>query len=401
MAGTKARPESSIDLWTDEALLDPYPLWRELRDTAGAVYLPAYDLWALSRYDDVKAALADWEVFTSARGVTLNEEMNRTLAGITLHTDPPEHDVMRSVLRRPLAPAALKGLEPEIREEARTIVERVVAQGSFDAAAELAQYLPLTIVATRVGLPEEGRERMLDWSFANFQCFGPMNDRSMQSLPVLREAVDFSFDPTLPERLKPGGWAARLWDAAEAGDIPHDKCPVMLNDYWGPSLDTTMFATTSAIWLFAEHPDQWDRLREDPALIPHAFNEVLRVETPIPQFSRATTRDHDVDGVTIPAGSRVLMMYGSANRDERKWGEDADRFDIGRRPTDHLGFGHGEHQCVGQPLARMEVRALLTELAARVERFEVTRMERAINNMLRGIRTLEVTVTTGTPRRES
>jgi cytochrome P450 len=218
-----------------------------------------------------------------------------------------------------------------------------------------------------------------------------MNDRTRESFPVLKEAVDYSLDPTLPQRLKPGGWAARLWDAADRGEIPRDRCPVMLNDYWGPSLDTTIFATSSAIWLFAEHPDQWDLVREDPSLIPHAVNEVLRLESPISQFSRVATRDHEFDGVTVPAGSRVLMMYGSANRDERKW-ENPERFDVLRRPSDHLAFGRGEHQCVGQPLARMEVRALLGALAARVERFEVRHMERAVNNMLRGICKLEVTV---------
>jgi len=134
-----------------------------------------------------------------------------------------------------------------------------------------------------------------------------------------------------------------------------------------------------------------DLVREEPSLIPHAVNEVLRLESPISQFSRVATRDHEFDGVTVPAGSRVLMMYGSANRDERKW-ENPERFDVLRRPSDHLAFGLGEHQCVGQPLARMEVRALLGALAARVERFEVRHMERAVNNMLRGIRKLEVTV---------
>jgi cytochrome P450 len=120
-------------------------------------------------------------------------------------------------------------------------------------------------------------------------------------------------------------------------------------------------------------------------------NEVVRFESPIPQFSRVITRDHEVDGVMIPAGSRVLVMFASANRDERKWDE-PDRFDIGRKRNDHLGFGHGEHQCAGQTLARMELKALLNALADRVERFELGQMERAVNNMLRGIRTLTVTV---------
>ncbi len=232
---------------------------------------------------------------------------------------------------------------------------------------------------------------MLEWAAANFDCFGPMNERAQAAFPKLEEGVRFSFDPSLPGRLKPGGWAARLWEAAERGEIAADQCPAILNDYWGPSLDTTIFATASAIWLFGRFPDQWDLVRDDRSLIAHAINEVVRLESPIPQFSRLTTCACHVGPVTIPKGSRVLMMYGSANRDERKW-EDPERFDIRRRRNDHLGFGHGEHQCLGQPLARMEIKALLNALADRVGRFELGTMERAVNNMLRGIRTLRVTV---------
>jgi cytochrome P450 len=386
-----SRPELDIALWSDEALLDPYPLWRELREAGPAVWLSRSELWALPRYAEVRDALGDWRTYTSSQGVTLNDKMNETLRGITLHTDPPEHDVLRNVLRRPLTPRELKSLDAEVQAEADQIVEQLVAKGTFDAATELARHLPLTIVSTRVGLPDEGRERMLDWAFANFQCFGPMNDRTRESFPVLEEAVKYSFDPTLRARLKPGGWAARLWEAADRGEIPHEKCPVMLNDYWGPSLDTTIFATSSAIWLFAEHPDQWELVRRDPALIPHAVNEVLRLESPISFFSRVTTCDREYDTVTIPKGSRVLMMYGSANRDERRW-PDPERFDVLRKPSAHVGFGFGEHACVGQPLARMEMKAVLTALASRVKRFEVLATERAINNILRGFRRLEVAV---------
>jgi cytochrome P450 len=387
----KQEPVSDVDLWTDDALRDPYPLWKELRDLGPAVRLTSYDLWALPRYAEVRAALEDWETYSSAKGVTLNEKMNDTLEGITLHTDPPEHTQLRKVLRKPLMPQELLKIEPEMQAEAGKLIDRLVDGGSFDAATDLARHLPMTIVSTRVGLPEDGRERMLDWAFANFMCFGPPNEKTEKSFDVLDEAVEYSFDPTLPSRLKPGGWAAQLWEAAEAGELPAEKCPVMLNDYWGPSLDTTIFATSSAIWLFAEHPDQWDLVRENPELIPDAVNEVVRIESPIPMFSRVATRDVEYDGVTVPAGSRVLVMYGSANRDERQW-ENPERFDVTRKPRHHLGFGRGEHACAGQNLAKMEVKVLLTALAKRVERFEIVRMERAINNMLHGIRTLEVKV---------
>ncbi len=165
----------------------------------------------------------------------------------------------------------------------------------------------------------------------------------------------------------------------------------MLNDYWAPSLDTTIMAIGSAIRLFAEHPGQWDLVRADPRFISHAINEVLRLESPIQMFSRLLTDDYQSDGVTLPKGERVVVVFASANRDERKW-DDPDRFDVRRRPSDHVAFGWGEHQCMGMSLARLEMRALLGALASRVRRFEITAMEPLMNNVLHGPRKLEVTL---------
>lgn len=165
----------------------------------------------------------------------------------------------------------------------------------------------------------------------------------------------------------------------------------MLIDYWGPALDTTIAAIASAVWLFGRHPEQWRILRSEPALVPRAVNEVVRLESPTPYFTRVTTAEVDVSGTVIPQGARVLMMYGSANRDERKWVH-ADRFDVRRASSEHLGFGYGEHLCLGQQLARMEIRALLNALLPTVERFELGEMDRLSNNMLRQIKRLDVTV---------
>ena len=165
----------------------------------------------------------------------------------------------------------------------------------------------------------------------------------------------------------------------------------MMNDYMGPSLDTTIFATGTAIMLLASNPDQWDILRANHALIPNAVNEVVRVESPIQNFSRVATEDVAFDGIAVPAGSRVIVSYAAANRDPRKW-EDPDRFDVRRRAMDQLGFGHGVHQCIGNNLARMEITALLTALAKRVKRIELHDSERHLNNVLRGFRRLDVSV---------
>jgi cytochrome P450 len=391
VAALLSYPVSDVDLWSQDALLDPYPLWKQLREAGPVVLLNKYDFYALPRYAQMRAALADWQTFSSAQGVMLNPEINAAQAGATLHSDPPLHDLQREIVGRPLIPRELKALEEPLRLEAALLVDRLIERGTFDAAADLAPHLPLTVVSKQVGLPPEGRESMLAWAEAAFNSAGPLNERAGAALPTLKEGVAYSYDPELPSRLDPEGWAIRLWQAADRGEIAREKCPALLIDYWGPALDTTIAAITSAIWLFGRYPQQWRALREDRSLISHAINEVIRLESPTPYFTRVATRDVRIGEGEIPAGARVLMMYGSANRDEAKW-SDAAEFNIRRAPSDHLGFGHGKHLCLGQQLARMEMRALLTELAERVERFELGRMERMVNNMLRQIRHLEVTV---------
>ena len=192
----------------------------------------------------------------------MNDLMNETLIGIVLCADGEEHAAMRKVIGGPLTPQALAAVRTSINEEAERLVERLVAQGTFDAATELAHHLPVTIVSSLVGLPEDGREHMLDWADANFNCFGPMNERTEEAFPVVQEMVDYAFTECVPGKLSPDGWAAGIWAAAERGDIPPEKPPLMMNDYMGPSLDTTIFATANMIWLFAAHPEQWALLRQ-------------------------------------------------------------------------------------------------------------------------------------------
>jgi cytochrome P450 len=167
---------------------------------------------------------------------------------------------------------------------------------------------------------------------------------------------------------------------------------VMMIDYMGPSLDTTIFAISNGVWLFAEHPEQWDLVRNDPSLIPAAINEVLRMEAPIQGFSRYVAREYDLDGVPLPAGSRAIAFYGAANRDPCQF-PDPDRFDVRRDNAGrHMAFGAGPHMCVGMNLARLEMRALFTALARRVKRFRVEKEARMLHNILRGFSNLIVTV---------
>ena len=389
-------PADDADLFSDDARVDPYPIYERLREAGPVVHLTRHDLYAISRYDDVRAALMDWETFSSARSVFVDPEINAQLEGITLCSDPPEHTTLRTVLSRPLRPDRMRELSPRISAAAAEVVDGLVAKGRFDVATELAQYLPMTVVSNLVGLGESHRGRMLEWAAAMWDVQGPANERFSAAMPMVEEFIGFAATEAVPGRIDPDGWAAWLYQAADRGELPRDKCPGMMLDYVTPSLDTTILGITSTIALFAQHPDQWDLLRADRSLTPHAINEALRLESPVPQFSRVLTRDHEVGGVPLPAGTRVALLYGSANRDGRKY-PDPDQFDITRRPSDQLAFGRGEHACIGMALARMEMSALLDRLADQVSRFEILATRPLLNNGLRGLEHLDVRVRTDAP----
>jgi len=387
---SRQAPEYHADIYADEGITDPYPHYQALRDLGGAVWLSAQSVWAISRYDDVRNALRDHQGFSSASGVAISETVNRGLSGTTLASDPPLHDMLRKIISAPITVGALNAMKPEISAAAHAVVDQLVHRRHFDAATDLAQHLPLTIVSQQVGLPEQGRENMLDYAAATFNMLGPENDRAVEGMPAVMQMRGYVATLTR-ETVKPSSWAARLLDHVDQGTITAEQYPILLRDYLGPSLDTTIFATSSLISLFSKYPDQWDLLRSEPKLIRNAINEAIRLESPIRGFTRHLTADREIEGVTLPAGSRALLLFASANRDERKW-VNPERFDIRRKVIDHLGFGFGIHSCAGVHLARLEIECLLEALVPLVRRFETGTPVRAMNNTLRGYASLPVTV---------
>jgi cytochrome P450 len=171
--------------------------------------------------------------------------------------------------------------------------------------------------------------------------------------------------------------------AADDGKLLHRECPPLMVDYVAPSLDTTISVISSALQLFATFPEQWEMVKDNLDLIPNAVSEVIRYESPVRAFARKALRQSIISGSTIPSGSRILVIYASANRDEREW-ERPHHFDVRRDATRQLGFGHGAHACAGQALARMETEAMLQALAQRVDRIELTSPPTwAVNNIIR------------------
>jgi cytochrome P450 len=197
-------------------------------------------------------------------------------------------------------------------------------------------------------------------------------------------------EKNVPDNAKPGGWVEELYrNAREAGWDDAFTRGVMI-DYVGPSLDTTIHATSTGLLLFAQHPQQWAKVRANPGLLAKtAIVEIVRMATPIQYFTRHVTRDVDVAGIGIPKGSRVVLMYASANKDERQF-PDPHTFDVERRAAEQVGWGGGKHTCIGKALARMEMIALFELLAQRVERFEAGSYSYNVNNIVRGLDHLEL-----------
>lgn len=381
------------DLYADAVIQDPYPVYAQLRALGPVVWLAQHQVYALPRYAEVASVLRQPKRFSSARGVSLNERTNRLLVGSTLNSDPPEHDATRAITSEPLLPGALEAIAPRIRRAADALVADLAARGRFDAVSDFAQHLPVSIVAELVGLPDEARAKMLTWASATFNLFGPENDRAKAAFDDLRDLKAFLDEYGTPEKLKPGGWAQRIFHVGAERGIPFETCAQLMRDYINPSLDTTISSTGQAIKFFADAPEHWALVRARPELIPNAVEEVVRLASPIRAFTRFVTEDTAIAGVPIPQGARVMVMYASANRDERKFA-DPDRFDVTRDVHDHLGFGSGVHMCMGMHLARLEIVSLLQSLARRVSTIALDGAPVvAMNNTIRAYASLPVVVT--------
>lgn len=385
-------PSSDIDLWSEEVIRSPYESYRQLRDLGPAVWVERYQVFVVARYQDVYDALHDHEAFSSGSGVALNEQLNQKMKGSALVSDPPYHDHVRGVMGKPLTPKALRRHREDFQRLADDLIDHLLERGTFDAVVDFAQLFPLSVVPDLLGWPSEGRNEFLAWASAGFNALGPMNERARADIPVLAGMWAFMAEIVQPGRLRPGSWGADLVEAAQEGTVSKQLLPALIGDYLVPSLDTTVSALSSAMLLLGRRPEQWRAIRADHSLIPNALNEVIRYETPIRALSRVLTRDRELSGTVLPAGARALMLYASANRDERHW-ESPDDFDVTRaNANSHVGFGHGIHGCVGQGLARLEGHALLTALANKVETIEVGEPEYRVHNTIRAISALPTTL---------
>ena len=380
-------PTSDIDLFADDVLLDPYPYYAELRELGGVVHLPKSEVYALTRYDVIRTALGDPEAFSS-RTIGFNPMVNEALQGTSLASDPPVHAQLRATLTANLSPRALRGLKTQIDAKAAALIDDLVRQGSFEAIDALARAFPLEVVADLIGFTGHVRDNMLRWGQAAMQVIGPMNQRTAENFPIAGELYGWCSGVTA-EDLAPGSVGRGIFDAEARGDIPAGTAGHIIHQYLGAGVDTTIAAIGNIVALFAAHPDQFDLVRKDPSLVPAAFSEVLRFWVPIHAWGRLVTRDVEIDGATVPAGSQVAILLGAGNRDPRHY-ENPDAFLVERNPVDHLSFGYGPHGCAGQGLARLEAHSVIEALVSRVHRLVVGEEVRVPSNITRSIERLPV-----------
>ena len=409
-------PQLDVDPYAPEFLADPYPRYEELRDAAPVVWLNRYEHYLVARHAETQVVLEDWETFGSTRGFGLNdpehdvplvdapefepyrdiprmcsEGMQRLYAAV--RPDPPEHQAIRKIFMRMLAPNLVRSWRAHIIESADAMVDQLAERGSFDAAVELSDRFVLNVVGDIVGLPQEGRENMALYGDMAMNTSGPRNETYMNSIGNAVDAVEWVEAVCRRDVITPGGVGELIYKAVDAGEIlDEDMGNVFVRVFPTAAMDTTSSTITNAIHNLATHPDQWRLLREDPSLARNAFQETMRFTMPIHPLYRTTNRDSELAGLPIGAGRKMMILMGAANRDPRVF-ERADAFDIRRDASKQLGFGSGIHSCAGQSLARLEGEAILTALARRVERIELDgEPTRRVHNTLHTFAKLPVTV---------
>jgi cytochrome P450 len=373
---------ANADTWPN-----PWPMYRALRDHDPVHHAipprhPEDDYYVLSRHADVWSAARDHETFSSAQGLTVNYR-DLELIGLRdnppmVMQDPPVHTEFRKLVSRGFTPRQVQAVQPTVRDFIVERIEKLRANGGGDIVTELFKPLPSMVVAHYLGVPEEDRAQFDGWTQA-IVAANTAEGGVAGALGTVGEAVGsmMAYFTGLIERrrIEPEDDTISHLVAAGAGadgDIVGTLSVLAFTfTMVTGGNDTTTGMLGGSMPLLHRRPDQRRLLVDNPGLIPDAVEELLRLTSPVQGLARTVTRDVMIGDTTIPAGRRVLLLYGSANRDEREYGPDADELDVTRCPRNILTFSHGAHHCLGAAAARMQSRVALTELLARCPDFEV------------------------------
>jgi len=367
-----------MDMFTDEMRRNPYPLYDELRNNMPVFQVPGTQTWMLFDYESVKRALTDHEAFSS---------VVRTPAGgktpdWLVFSDPPRHTKLRGLIMRAFTPRSIASLEPRVRELSRELLAPHLGRGELDLVADYSAPLPVIVMAELLGIPAEDRPRFLRWGEIIMNLSyniepGEAADRSVREHAAAKEEMRAYLAHVREERRQAprDDLLTRLFEAEVDGErLTEEEVLGFFQLLLSAGTETTTNLIDNAMLCFLEHPDQLARLRGAPELLPSAIEEVLRYRSPAQVMYRETKKELELHGVTLPAGTFVLPLIGSANRDARHFHE-PHRFDIGRNPNPHIAFGHGIHFCLGAALSRLEARVALGDLLERMQDFALASAE--------------------------
>jgi len=350
---------------------DPYPVYRRLRDEYPVYHNEELGFFAISRYDDIVAALQDVETFSSANalGIGAPKEVLDQIPMMML-LDPPRHGQLRALVNRAFTPRRVAGLEPRIRALARSLVDDFIERGSCDLVEHFSGPLPATVIAELLGVPAEDGLMFKEKSTAIVtQDAKGGGDLDFTPAIELMLYMTAAYDE---RRKQPrDDLMSALLEAEIDGErLSQEELLGFAFLLLVAGNETTTNLISNAVGLLDQYPDQRRQLVDDPSLLPAAIEEFLRFESPVQGLSRTPRKDSVIHGCTIPEDAQLLLLYASANRDERRI-DDPERFDISRDPKPHLAFGFGTHFCLGASLARLEAKIALEELLARAPEFRV------------------------------
>jgi len=370
----------AFDRFAQAYLDDPYPLFREAREQAGVFYADAFDLWVVTRYDDVRDVLTDTSRFSSAflirtphtpaAGVTEILQEGHPEVPILLNQDPPEHIRTRSLVAKAFAPRRVRVLEPRVQEITQRLIDGFIEDGQADLVGQLALPLPLQVICELIGLPLADAEQVRAWTddLKLLTSFGATPKQQVQAAHGSVAYERYMADQIEQRRLE--GRDDLLTDIITARDdgaqpLTTEEIISLLLTLVFAGHETTANLIGTALLLLLQRPQLW-RTADDPELVDTVVEETLRADPPVQGMFRRAVADTQLSGVTIPAGAQVFTLFGSANRDPAAF-TDPDEFRPDRTHADrHLSFGRGIHFCIGAPLARLEVRTAITALARRI-----------------------------------
>jgi len=376
------------DPYSYEIDLDPYPLYERMRDEAPAYYNPRLDFWALTRFQDCHDAFLDWQTFSSARGTVLElMDMEQFAGSLIIFMDPPKQTRYRNLVSKAFTPARMRALEPRIREITVLHLDKLVGLPRFDVVRDFTAKLPMDVISTLLGIPEQDRDTVRGWSndILHRDPGNPMPTRhGIESMGRLHA---YFLEALAERRRKPKDDVMTLLIEAEIDGEKLEESEItgFFNLLATAGNETVTKLLASAFYWLDRFPDQRRRLYQDPALAPSAVEEFLRFDPPSQYQGRTLTRDLELHGKRLPKGAKVMLVNGASGRDERRF-PDPDRLDLAREIEFHLGFGYGRHVCLGAFLARTESRIAFEEFFRRWREYGVPEdgIERMHSSNVRG-----------------